>query len=188
MISAISLFAALSTVAQAGTPPATAPVATAAPVSAPAPAASPGQASPQISISGWSLQCSSPGGGKLFCQLLDQVSVRSNGAVLAAISVHQPTGSKTPTMLLQVPVGIAVDEGVHVSVAAGTEQTLPVVTCNRNGCFAQAPIGAALLAAMRAGKAPLRVVYSVLDSNGGKQAITITLSLDGFSTVYDRLP
>jgi invasion protein IalB len=154
---------------------------------APAAPASPGPAL-QISISGWSLQCGSPGGGKLFCQLLDQVSVRSNGAVLAALSVHQTAGSKSPAMLLQVPVGIAVDEGVRVSVASGTEQTLPVVTCNRNGCFAQAPISAALLAAMRAGKAPLRVVYSVLDANGGKQAITITLSLDGFSTVYDRLP
>jgi invasion protein IalB len=181
----------LSTIAQAGTPPATAPLASAAPLPAVAPVAqaSPGQpSSPQISISGWRLECNAPGGNKLFCQLLDQVSVRSNGAVLAAISVHQAGGSKVPTMLLQVPVGIAVDDGVRVSVQGSTGQTLPVVTCNRDGCFAQAQTGATLLEAMRTAKQPLRIVYSVLDANGGKQAITITLSLDGFSTVYDRLP
>lgn len=164
------LFAVLSTAAEAQTPGPT-----------------PAQVPPaQISISGWRLECDSLGGG-LQCQLIDQITARGNNAVISAISVRRTSDAGMPVMIVQVPLGIAVDDAVRVGFENGAVQTLPVFTCNRNGCFARAQIGEPVLSAMRGAKQQLRVAYQNLDANGGKQTVTISLALDGFPSAYERL-
>ena len=137
-------------------------------------------------ISGWRLECDSRS-GPLACQLIDQVTARSNNAVISAISLHVDAMTKGPIMVVQVPLGIAVEDAVRVGFENGAVQTLPIYTCNRNGCFARAQAGEPVLSAMRAAKQPLRIAYESLDSNAAKQTITITLGLDGFSAAFDRL-
>ncbi|HEY0798911.1 MAG TPA: invasion associated locus B family protein [Candidatus Baltobacteraceae bacterium] len=187
MINALLLSTALTIVAQANAAtPAAAPTVTpaaaahaAAATSTPAPAA-------QVSISGWSLQCGSPG-GKVACQVLDQVVIRSNNAVLGAVDVQLPAGAKSPLVFVQIPLGTAVDDPVRVGFTGGPTQSVPVATCNRNGCFAHAQIGDPLLTQMLAAKAPLSVAYELLDGAGNKQTITITLGLSGFPAMYAKL-
>jgi invasion protein IalB len=140
----------------------------------------------EISISGWRLECDSLGGA-LQCHLLDQVTARGNNAVISAITIRRQSAANAPVMVVQVPLGIAVDNAVRVGFENGAVQTLPFFTCNRNGCFARAQVGEPVLSAMRAAKQPFRIAYETLDANGEKQTVTITLGLDGFSSAYDRL-
>lgn len=174
------LFAALGAAASAQTTsPAPAARASAAPTTT--------QQVPQaqISISGWRLQCDSSGGA-LQCALLDQVTARGGGAI-STISITRPADAAAPSALVQVPLGIALADGIRLGFENGAVQTLSVFTCNRNGCFARAPLGEPTLAAMRAAKLPLRIAYESLADNGAKQTVTITLALDGFAAAYDRL-
>ena len=158
---------------------------TPAPVRPSAPAAQ--QVSPsEITISGWQLQCDSRGGSGLNCQALDEVTARRNNAVISAVSVRQ-TPDKKPIILVQVPLGIALQDGIRVGFENGAVQAMPAFTCNNNGCMARAAIGDPLLNAMRAAKQPLRIAYENLDGNLNKQTITIVLGLDGFSAAYDKL-
>jgi invasion protein IalB len=172
VVAALSLVAVLSpAIAQAQTP--------APPASAQVPPA-------QITISGWRLECDSLS-GPLTCQVTDNVTARTNGAVISAISLRIDPLTKAPAMLVHVPLGIAVDDGVRVGFVNGAVQTLPVFTCNAGGCFARAALGTPVLAAMRAAKEPLHIAYDSLDAKAAKQTITISLALDGFASAYDRL-
>lgn len=138
------------------------------------------------SISGWRLECSSERTA-LSCQVLDQVFARANSAVIAGVSVREAADGKTPVLIVQVPLGVAIDQPVHVGFSGGAEQVLPFVSCYANGCFARAPLGDTLLTAMRTAKQPLSLTYANLDSNLNKQSIRVTLPLDGFAVAYDKL-
>lgn len=145
------------------------------------------QVSPSAySISGWRVECSSQSNA-LACQLIDQVTARANNGVIAGISVVQAGAAKTPTLVVQVPLGAALDQSVRVGFNSGAEQMVPFVSCYNNGCFARAALQDSMLAQMRNAKEPLSVSYSTYDANMNKQSIRITLPLDGFAVAYDKL-
>jgi invasion protein IalB len=138
------------------------------------------------SISGWRVECSSQSNA-LACQLIDQVVARANNGVIAGLSVQQVGAAKTPTLIVQVPLGAALDQPVRVGFNAGTAQSVPFVSCYNNGCFARAALQDSMLAQMRDAKQPLSVSYSTYNANMQKQNINITLPLDGFAVAYDKL-
>lgn len=145
------------------------------------------QVSPSAySISGWRVECSSQSNA-LSCQLVDQVLARANNGVIAGISVMQAGAAKTPTIVVQVPLGSALDQPIRVGFNGGPEQQLTFVSCYSSGCFARGTIGGALLAQMRDAKQPLSVSYATLDAAFNKQTVRITLPLDGFAVAYDKL-
>ena len=139
-----------------------------------------------FSISGWRVECGSSGSA-LACVVLDEIRARANGTVLSAISLTMPAGSKSPQVVVQIPLGIAIDDGVRVGFENGAVETLRVYTCNREGCFARGQIGQPILSSMHAGKQPLRITYANLDPAAGKQAVQISVGLEGFNAAYDRL-
>lgn len=146
----------------------------------------PTQVSPNAySISGWRVECSSRN-NTLSCQLVDQVLTRANNGVIAGISVLQAGDAKTPTMVVQVPLGVGVADGVRIGIGSD-EQLLPFISCYGNGCFARGTIGNPLLSEMRDAKQPLSISYSTFDGNMNKQSVRITLPLDGFAVAYDKL-
>lgn len=138
------------------------------------------------SISGWRVECASQSSA-LSCQLIDQVTARANNGVLAGVTVVQTGAAKTPTIVVQVPLGAALDQSVRVGFNSGAEQLLPFVSCYNNGCFARAALQDSLLTQMRDAKEPLALSYATYDSNMNKQTIRITLPLDGFAVAYDKL-
>jgi len=145
------------------------------------------QVSPSAySISGWRVECSSQSNA-LACQLIDQVTARANNGVIAGVSVVQAGATKTPTIVVQVPLGAALDQPISVGLNGGAQQTVPFVSCYNNGCFARAALQDSLLAQMRDAKQPLSLSYSTYDASMNKQSIHITMPLDGFAVAYDKL-
>lgn len=145
------------------------------------------QVSPQAySVSGWRVECTSANNA-LSCQLVDQITARANNGVIAGISVVQAGSAKAPTIVVQVPLGAALDEPVRLGFNGGAEQLLSFVSCYANGCYARGTLSDAMLAQMRDAKQPLALSYSAYASATNKQSIRITLPLDGFAVAYDKL-
>lgn len=169
------LFAALGSTAQAQiTPPAGASPAPAAQVPA-----------SQIVISGWRYECDSSS-GTFACHVSDVVTVRGNDSVVAAVRVQMAGEPKSPVIAVQVPLGIAVAHGVRVWFDNGAQQTIPIFTCDRRGCFATSQLGGPVLAAMHTAKQRMRIAYEGLNGTT-EQTISIQLGLDDFPAAYDQL-
>jgi invasion protein IalB len=139
----------------------------------------------QIAISGWKVECDSQGAA-LNCRVTDQVSQTGTGALIGAFGVALASDTKKPVLTLQLPLGLAVTDPVTLSVDT-TSQPFSLVTCDRAGCFARAPIADPLLAKMRAGKAQLRVQYNVIGATLAKQTVTLLLPLDGFDASLAKI-
>lgn len=138
-------------------------------------------------ISGWRLECNTQS-NTLLCQVLDEITARANGAVIAAVSIRLQQDGKTPLLIVQTPLGVAVDDPVHIGLEGGSGQSLAFLTCFSSGCFARTVLSQSLLSSMQtSSKQSLRVAFTSLDNNFSKQTISIDLGLDGFAAAYAKL-
>jgi invasion protein IalB len=141
---------------------------------------------PPITITGWRVECDSLGAA-LNCRLTDQVTQAGSGLVIAALGIAIATDTKKPVLTLQLPLGLAVSDPVTLSADTAT-QPYTLVTCDRAGCFARAPIGDALLEKMRAAKTPfLKVQYNVIGPTLVKSTVTLQMPLTGFDASLDKI-
>jgi invasion protein IalB len=128
----------------------------------------------------WRVECGSDG-KKLDCRAVQQVFNRADNKLLALLTAHTPADSKTPVMMIQLPLGLNLAEPVQISVDNGPVEKQPVQTCTTTGCFVGLPLNDKLLAAMRSGTT-LKV--SVQDSS--KRAIVLDITLLGFGLALDK--
>jgi invasion protein IalB len=140
----------------------------------------------QVVLSGWRLECGSQANG-LNCRVFDRMTEVTSNTVLAELSLSTDPKSKRTVLLAQLPLGIVVSDQVLLRVGNRVSQTFPVLTCNRVGCFARDAVHGDLVDAMKSARAPLRVMYNVLDSRLSKRTFTVTLGLGGFSQAYAKL-
>jgi invasion protein IalB len=128
----------------------------------------------------WRVDCA--GDGKVLeCRALQQIVNRDDKHLLAQITVRLPPDSKTPVMMLQLPLGLNLSEPVQFKVDNGTVEKQPVQTCTTTGCFVGMQLNDKFLAAMR-GDTLLKIALQ--DSN--KQPIAIDVPLLGFSLALDK--
>lgn len=139
----------------------------------------------RVSISGWHLECN-PSGAKLACRILNQISQSPSGGLLLGFTLNEGANGAV-NLTLEVPLGAAVNSPVTISMPAGVTQNFPFVTCSQQGCYAAAAVDAALLSAMRAGKAEIKATYTLLDGNLAPHGVTVSLPLTGFAEVYEKL-
>ena len=141
-------------------------------------------ATPQISISGWKVECDSQGTA-LNCRVTNRAA-DNTGFVIAALGVAIATDTKKPVLTLQLPLGLAVTDPVTVTNDT-VSQPYSLVTCDRAGCFARAPISDALLEKMSTGKLPVRISYNIVGPTLVKQTVTLTLPIDGFAASLNKI-
>jgi invasion protein IalB len=128
----------------------------------------------------WRVECA--GDGKVLeCRALQQIVNRDDKRLLAQLTVRLPPDSKTPVMMLQLPLGLNLSEPVQFKVDNGTVEKQPVQTCTTTGCFVGMQLNDKFLASMRGG-ALLKIALQ--DSN--KQPIALDVPLLGFSLAFDK--
>jgi len=128
----------------------------------------------------WRVECT--GDGKVLeCRALQQIIKRDDRQLLAQLTVRVPPDSKTPVMMLQLPLGLNLSEPVQFKVDNGTIEKQPVQTCTTTGCFVGMQLNDKFLASMRGGTL-LRIALQ--DSN--KQPIALDVPLPGFSLALDK--
>jgi invasion protein IalB len=159
--------------APAAKAPAAAPAAKEAP---PKPAAD--AAAPQIP---WLVNCASVT-GKMACEVVQTLTIQKTGQLLLSISVRIPANSKTGAMMLHLPHGMFLPDGVSLSIDTNATQKQPIQTCDQKGCYVGLPIDGALLKSLESGKT-LSIVFKSLE----KKDITVPISLSGFKEAYQKL-
>lgn len=131
---------------------------------------------------GWALNCKSGATDKgLECRL-SQTVVTQARQLLANVTVRVPTDKTATELIVQLPLGLYLPGGTTVKVDEGTSQRLNFRACDRNGCYAMAPVSSTLLQTMRNGE---RLLVSF--QNLEQKPIDVPLSLDGFDEAYAKI-
>ena len=184
----ITLIAALAWVAPglalAQQPAAKSKAATpAAPAQAAAPATADGAAPAAPPPPGWAARCGSTSrSAPLECAIEQTAVLQNTGQLVVLVNIRVPNDTRTPVATVQIPLGLFLPAGMKMQVDDGKNVDLPIQTCEQRGCYANAPLAADMLAAMRTGK-QLKISFQ----NLAKETIAIPLPLTDFAAAYDKI-
>ena len=144
----------------------------------PAAKSAPKAQAPQIP---WLVNCAAVK-GKSACQAIQRLTIRKTGQLLISVSVRIPPKSKNAAMMLQLPHGLFIPEGVSLKIDDQAAKKHPIQTCDARGCYVGLPIDSRMLKSLRGGK-----TFSIGFKNLTKKDILIPLSLGGFEEAYKKL-
>jgi invasion protein IalB len=85
-------------------------------------------------------------------------------------------------LVIQTPLGILLPGGVSIDIDGADRTALELQTCDNNGCYASTPMSDALLASMTRGEK-----FNIGLQNLGKQPVTVTGTLVGFTAAFQRI-
>ncbi len=153
---------------------------------APAAATPPAETSPPANAApppGWAARCTSASrDAPLECAIEESAVLSKTGQLIVQVNIRVPSDTRTPAILLQLPLGLNLPVGARLQVDDGKTADLQIQTCEAAGCYASVPIAPDFLAAMKAGK-QLKVVFQTFK----KETIAIPLPLADFATAYDKI-
>ena len=148
----------------------------------------PGQASQPVKLNlqpgaGWSSKCESDSRQTAVeCSVEQTVVVAGSGQLLASVIVRVPAATREPVMTIQTPMGLYLPAGLTLQVDDDKPLSLALQTCDLKGCYAQMPVSAEMISAMKTGK-----LFKVGLQNMAKENITIPLTLRNFAEAYQKI-
>ena len=132
---------------------------------------------------GWIARCNSVSrDAPLECAVEQTAVLTKTGQLIVLINIRVAADTRTPIALVQLPLGLNLPAGARLQVDDGKVTDLQIQTCEQRGCYANTPIAADMLAAMKSGK-QLKVSFQ----NLGKEVITIPMPLAEFAAAYDKI-
>ena len=154
------------------------PSAQATPTPSPSTTPAPAPAQP-----GWAARCSSASrDAPLECAMEQNAVLSKTGQLVVLVNIRVPGDTRAPVMLVQLPLGLNLQAGAKFQVDDGKSADLPIQTCENRGCYANVPLSADTVNALRAGK-QLKIIFQDL----AKETIAIPMSLNDFSAGYDKI-
>jgi invasion protein IalB len=161
----------------------TAPAAAPKAADPPQPAAAATPTPPQKvngSASAWTVTCVSHARAEpADCVVEQRLFSKESGQLLSVAAVDVPGGARQPVLILQLPTGLALQEGVSVSVDEGPSRPVAVQSCDGRGCYARLPIPADLLEAMATGK-----VMTIRAMSSSQERLAIPHLLTDFNVAF----
>ena len=131
----------------------------------------------------WSARCSATTrDAALDCQLEQRAVVTETGQLLLLVTIAVPGESRQPALSVRTPLQMFLPAGVRIDIDGRNAQKLDFQTCDPQGCYARAPISNALLEAMFKGLKLNIIIESI-----NRQQLTVPMSLEGFTQVYDKV-
>jgi invasion protein IalB len=132
---------------------------------------------------GWIARCSSASrDAPLECAIEQTAVLTKTGQLIVLFNIRIASDTRQPIAIIQLPLGLNLPAGAKLQVDDGKVSELQIQTCEQRGCYANSPIAADLLAAMKSGK-QLKVSFQ----NLGKETITIPMPLADFAAAYDKI-
>lgn len=130
----------------------------------------------------WVVSCSNVANpGVLACGASQSVVLSDTGARLVTVEVVK-TGNQV-ILTLVLPLGLLLSQGAGLSVDGALLDTLPIRTCEAQGCFSQTALSEDTLNSLRTGDS---LVVTVSNTEGN--TLDFTLPLDGFAGSYAIMP
>ena len=130
----------------------------------------------------WRVQCEGAG-QTMDCRLSQTLFVQQSGQRLLAVVVRSLSKTEPAALMFNLPHGLFLPAGVTMQFDKGKSETLPVQTCDAQGCYAGTQVTAEMQAAFEKSQ-QLLVVFQDLK----KQPISIPVALAGFAEAYAKLP
>ena len=132
---------------------------------------------------GWVARCNSASrGAPLECAIEQSAVLTKTGQLIVLINIRVASDTRTPIAVVQLPLGLNLPAGARLQVDDGKTSDLQIQTCEQRGCYANTPIAADMLAAMKSGK-QLKVSFQ----NLGKEVISIPMPLADFAAAYEKI-
>jgi invasion protein IalB len=132
---------------------------------------------------GWIARCGSASrDAPLECAIEQNAVLPRTGQLVIAVNIRVPGDTRTPSALIQLPLGLNIPNGAKLQVDDGKVTDLPIQTCEARGCYAGTAIAPDLLAAMKSGK-QLKVSFQNLN----KETLTVPLPLADFAAAYEKI-
>ncbi|MHB8267827.1 invasion associated locus B family protein [Bradyrhizobium sp.] len=132
---------------------------------------------------GWAARCGSASrDAPLECAIEQSAVLPRTGQLVILVNIRVPADTHTPSVLIQLPLGLNLPGGAKLQVDDGTVTDLPIQTCEARGCYAGTTIAPDLLAAMKSGK-QLKISFQNLN----KETLTVPLPLTDFAAAYDKI-
>lgn len=104
------------------------------------------------------------------------------GQVVGTASLRFPPAEAAASLHVTVPLGIYLGAGIGFNIDGAGGQQLDLQTCDRSGCYASGAVSPEVLAAMQNGQK-----LNILFQSMSKQAVTLEMSLVGFTATYQKL-
>jgi invasion protein IalB len=147
-----------------------------------APAANEGAASaPPQAL--WGTRCATDSrGGTLDCAVEQRMFLTQTGQLVATVTVRVPADTRSPVIMVQVPLGLFLPAGIKLSIDGGAEEAMPLQTCEASGCYAGGQISENLLSSLKRG-----ATLSIKFENLQRQPVTVPVQLTGFTAAYSRI-
>lgn len=130
----------------------------------------------------WAVQCVEQANTGKKCQISSTTLSADGKQAVLVISLAYRTDGKSVAMQMAVPLGIALKDGVKLTIEHASATTFPVSRCTPQGCLVEVIVEPALIDLMKKGK---NASVSVITPEGA--TVPIALSLDGFSDAYAAL-
>jgi invasion protein IalB len=132
---------------------------------------------------GWAARCGSASrDAPLECAIEQSAVLPRTGQLVILVNIRVPADTRTPSALIQLPLGLNLPGGAKLQVDDGAATDMQIQTCEARGCYAGTTIAPDLLAAMKSGK-QLKVSFQNLN----KETLTVPLPLADFAAAYDKI-
>ena len=132
---------------------------------------------------GWAARCGSASrDAPLECAVEQSAVLPRTGQLVILVNIRVPADTRTPSALVQLPLGLNLPGGAKLQVDDGTATDMQIQTCEARGCYAGTTIAPDLLAAMKSGK-QLKISFQNLN----KETLTVPLPLADFAAAYDKI-
>jgi invasion protein IalB len=165
-------------------PPAAAPKAAPkapAAVEAPAPVVAPSGPEKVNIAPAWTVNCFSLSrAAAADCKIEQRLFVKETGRALSVATIEIPGATRKPVLVLHLPNGLALQDGVSLGIDNGPATPLLWQSCDGNGCYATLILTPALIETMKTGK-----VMAVKAIAANREPLTFQHLLTDFAAAYE---
>lgn len=116
------------------------------------------------------------------CVMSQIVIVPQSRQVLLRLEVRVPGDNSGPNMMLQLPHGIYLPNGLQVAIDEAAWQEAEVQTCDNNGCYAGVDLDAESLSRLQKGTR-MTVSFQSL----AREVVTVPVDLNGFTEAFGKI-
>jgi invasion protein IalB len=131
----------------------------------------------------WTLRCSSTGANsKPDCMMFQNLVQKAGGQPVLQFGIGMAPADGLPTVLVSLPLGIALPPGITIQIDAGNPAVFPVERCEPDGCRAGMKLRDATVQQLSQGT-QLHITFY----DGARKPLKVSLSLDGFGAAFKAL-
>ena len=135
----------------------------------------------QTPPSSWITECDDQEEGSI-CTIEHTILVAKTRQRLVTVTFKIEPDAPLPALMIRLPLGLFLPDGIEFQIDAQDSQHLPIQTCNAEGCYAGSTVSQEMLASLMAGEG-----LTVTFRNLAKKAMTVPVPLVGFGPAYRRV-